>query len=88
MSYRIVFAPKALKQLKFVKTTTYKDKLKKILESMEENPVNSCYSFEKLKLNLKDCNSKRLNIQHRVVYKIYEDTKTVKVLSIWGHYEK
>ena len=62
-----------------------KEKTQRLLDLIAENPYASPPNFEKL-LGMDNVYSRRINIKHRLVYEIIEEEKTVKVLSLWGHY--
>ena len=61
--------------------------MKKLLDVIAENPFKTPPRYEKLVGDLAGYYSRRINIQHRLVYEVYEEQKTVKVLSMWTHYE-
>ena len=86
MSYRIKFSSQAEKDYEFIKKSTLAKKAKLILKILQKNPYSP--PCEKLKNNLKGAYSKRLNIQHRIVYEVREENKTVVILRMWTHYEK
>ena len=86
MSYEIDFLKQALKDYEKIKQNAGLKKIvKKLLTKLEENPLSLPY--EKLSGNLAGAYSKRINIKHRLVYRIDEDKKLVRVLSMWSHYE-
>jgi len=58
-----------------------------LIELMRVNPFQNPPPYEKLMGNLKQCYSRRINAQHRLVYMVYEDEKAVKIISMWSHYE-
>ena len=82
MKYRLVFAPQAVKDMEKVAKSNLKDKVYKLLASLEEDPLRP--PLEKL-FNVKNTYSKRINLQHRLVYQIVENN-TVKILRVWTHY--
>lgn len=59
----------------------------KLIGIMKENPCQNPPPYEKLTGNLKGCYSRRINIQHRLVYEVLEEEKTALVLRMWSHYE-
>lgn len=61
--------------------------MKKLLDVIAENPFKTPPRYEKLVGDLAGYYSHRINIQHRLVYEVYEEQRTVKVLSMWTHYE-
>lgn len=62
-------------------------KTKALLEVVRENPLQNPPSYEKLVGDLVGAYSRRINIQHRLVYQVLQDEQTVKVLRLWSHYE-
>ena len=87
MSYKVVFTKHALKDAKRISSAGLKDNAAKLLDILKENPYKNPPHYEKLVGNLSGAYSRRINIQHRLVYQILEDEKTVKVLRMWSHYE-
>jgi len=85
MNYKIVFSKRATKDYELIKKSPLSKKAKAILLILENNPYEP--PLEELSGNLKGVYSKRLNIQHRIVYQIHNDIKTVKLLAMWSHYE-
>lgn len=83
--YKIVFTKPAQKDLKLIAQSKYRASAYKLLEILENNPYQKPY--EGLLGQLHGAYSRRINIQHRLVYKIDEETKTVIIISMWGHYE-
>ena len=76
--YQVVFTKTALKQL---------PNLKALAEILRQDPYRNPPPYEKLVGDLKGVYSRRINAQHRLVYQVLEEEKTVKVLSVWTHYE-
>jgi len=85
--YEIVFTKQAVKDAKKIKETGLKDNAEKLLEILKENPFKNPPPYEKLIGELQGCYSRRINIQHRLVYSVYEEEKVIKVLRMWTHYE-
>jgi Txe/YoeB family toxin of toxin-antitoxin system len=54
---------------------------------LRKNPFENPPSYEKLVGNLRGCYSRRINIKHRLVYRVIKETKTVEILRMWSHYE-
>ena len=71
-----------------MKNKKSKHTLFNILKIIEENPFKSPPPFEKLVGDLTGAYSRRINIQHRVVYQVYEKERIVKIIRLWMHYEK
>lgn len=87
MSYRVVFTKHAQKDAKKLATSGLKSNAQKLLEILKEDPWQSPPPYEKLVGNLAGAYSRRINIQHRLVYQVLNDEKVVKVLRMWSHYE-
>lgn len=87
MSWKIVFTKQAQKDARKLAAAGLKRKAEELLEMMEANPFQSPPSFEKLVGDLAGAYSRRINIQHRLVYQILEDERIVKVIRMWTHYE-
>lgn len=85
--YRIVYRKQALKDLEKIKTCHLEQKVKNLVEVIKQNPFQNPPPYEKLMGDLEGAYSRRINIQHRLVYQVYEQEKTVKVLRMWTHYE-
>lgn len=62
-------------------------KAKKLLEIIKNNPFVNPPPYEKLVGNLSGAYSRRINIQHRIVYQVLEDIRTIKIIRMWSHYE-
>ncbi|MBB5209051.1 Txe/YoeB family addiction module toxin [Chiayiivirga flava] len=82
-----MFARHAQKDAPRLAAAGLRDKVQRLLELMAENPYTTPPAYEKLVGDLAGTYSRRINIQHRLVYQIIEDEKTVKVLCMWTHYE-
>ena len=87
MSWRIVFAKHAQKDARNLAATGLKEKAQLLLDVIAEDPFRTPPSYEKLVGDLKGAYSRRINIQHRLVYQVIEEEHTVKVLRMWTHYE-
>lgn len=85
MSYKLTFTKNALKDYEIVKKSPYNKKVKQLLETLKEYPFKLPY--EELENNLKGLYSRRINKQHRLVYEINTETHTIKIRSMWTHYE-
>lgn len=85
--YQLLYIKFALKDAKNLKSAGLKDKALQLLEIVSENPFQSPPPYEKLIGDLAGAYSRRINIQHRLVYQVLEDEKIVKVLRLWTHYE-
>ena len=87
MSWRIVFTKQAQKDAKKVSASRLKRKAEKIIEILRQNPFQISPPYEKLVGDLAGAFSRRLNIQHRIVYQVMADEKIVKIIRMWTHYE-
>ena len=85
--YRVIYTKQAKKDAKKLSAAGLRDKTLELLEILAEDPYQNPPRFERLVGNLKGALSRRINIQHRLVYQVLEDEKTVKVLRMWTHYE-
>lgn len=85
--YRIVYRKKVLKDIPKIKAIKLESKVKKIIEIIKQNPFQNPPPYEKLVGDLEGAYSRRINVQHRLVYQILEEEKTIKILSLWTHYE-
>lgn len=87
MSWELVYTKQAQKDAKKLASSGLKSKAKYLLEVIEENPFQNPPPFERLVGDLSGAISRRINIQHRLVYQVYEEQKVIKVLRMWTHYE-
>ena len=85
--YTLLFTKQAEKDAKKLAASNLKDKAEELLTILEENPFREYPPFERLLGDLTGSFSRRINIQHRLVYQVYEKEKIVKVLRMWTHYE-
>ncbi len=85
--YQVIFTKAALKQLPNVKAAGLAKKVKALAELLAQDPYRIPPPYEKLSGDLKGAYSRRLNVQHRLVYQILEEENIVKILSMWTHYE-
>ncbi len=85
--YKIVYTKKALADIPNLKSVGLDKKAKMLIEVLKENPFQNPPSYEKLQGDLQGAYSRRINIKHRLVFQVYEEEKTVKIISLWSHYE-
>ena len=85
--YKVIISKEALKDLPKLKSAGLSQKVKVLTEILKINPYQNPPPYEKLVGDLVGMYSRRINIKHRLVYKVDEDLKIVKVLSMWSHYE-
>lgn len=87
VKWKIVYTRQAQKDAKKLNGTGLKSKAIDILKILEEDPFKSPPPYEKLVGDLSGACSRRINIQHRIVYQVIENEKIVKILRMWTHYE-
>lgn len=87
MSWRLVYTRQAQKDAKKLAASGLKSKAQRILDILERDPFQNPPPFEKLVGDLLGAYSRRINIQHRVVYQVLAEIRTVKVLRLWTHYQ-
>ena len=87
MSWHIVFTKQAQKDARNLASAGLKEKASALLEVLSNNPFQTPPTYEKLIGDLAGSYSRRINIQHRLVYQVLEADRTVKVLRMWTHYE-
>ncbi len=87
MSWRLVFTKQAQKDAKKLSRTGLRPKAEVLLAILEKNPYQNPPPYEKLVGDLAGACSRRITIQHRLVYQVLPDIKTVKVIRLWTHYE-
>lgn len=85
--YKIVYRKKVIKDIPKIKSIGLGNKTKNLIDLIKENPYQNPPPYEKLVGDLKDAYSRRINIQHRLLYQVYEEEKIIKIVSIWTHYE-
>ena len=87
MSWSIVYTNQAKRDAKKLSMSGLKPQALKLLEILERDPYQNPPAYEKLVGDLHGACSRRINIQHRLVYQVMDDIKTVKVIRMWTHYE-
>ena len=87
MKWRVVFARQAQKDAKKLAAAGLRSTADRLLNILRENPYQTPPTFEKLVGDLAGAYSRRINIQHRLVYEILDEDKVVKVIRMWTHYE-
>ncbi len=87
MSWRLVFTKQAQKDARKLAGSGLKPKAETLLDILRENPFQSPPPYEKLLGDLSGAYSRRINIQHRLVYQVYPEERVVKVIRLWTHYE-
>lgn len=87
MTWKLAYTRQAQKDAKKLAAAGLKDKAIALLGILERNPYETPPPFERLKGDLTGACSRRINVQHRLVYQVLEKEKTVKVIRLWTHYE-
>jgi len=87
VSWRLVFTKQAQKDAKKIAQSGLKAQAKRLLDLLRKDPLQNPPPFEKLIGDLTGAYSRRINIQHRLIYQILEDIHTVKIIRMWTHYE-
>ena len=87
MSWQLIYTKQAQKDASKLATSGLKAKAQELLTVIKENPFQNPPPYEKLVGDLSGAYSRRINIQHRLVYEVMPELQTVKVLRMWTHYE-
>ena len=87
MTWEIVFTKQAQKDAKKLESAGLKLKAQNLLDVIREDPFQNPPPYEKLIGDLAGAYSRRINIQHRLVYQVYQQERIIKVLRLWTHYE-
>jgi Txe/YoeB family toxin of toxin-antitoxin system len=87
VSWRLVYTKQAQKDAKKLASSGLKPKAQELLDMVAEDPFQRPPPYEKLVGDLSGAYSRRINIQHRLVYQGLEEERVVKVLRLWSHYE-
>lgn len=85
--WQLVFTKQAQKDAKKIARSGLKPNAERLLQILKKDPYHSPPPYEKLLGDLSSAFSRRINIQHRLVYQILDEIKTVKVIRMWTHYE-
>jgi Txe/YoeB family toxin of toxin-antitoxin system len=87
VSWRLVFTKQAQKDAKKIAKSGLKPQANRLLDLLKEDPYRNSPPYEKLVGDLSGAYSRRINIQHRLIYQILTDISTVKIIRMWTHYE-
>jgi Txe/YoeB family toxin of toxin-antitoxin system len=87
VKWRLIYTRQAHKDAKKLSAAGLRPKAQKLLDLLAENPFKTPPRFEKLLGDLTGAYSRRINIQHRLVYQVIEEKKIVKIIRMWTHYE-
>ncbi|MBE9104888.1 Txe/YoeB family addiction module toxin [Nostoc cf. edaphicum LEGE 07299] len=86
-SWRLIYTKQAQKDAKKLASSNLKEKAEELLAVLKENPFQNPPPYEKLVGDLSGAYSRRINIQHRLVYEVIESEQVVKIIRMWTHYE-
>lgn len=87
MSWKIIYTKQSQKDAKRLSSSGLKIKAKDLISQIEKNPFVNPPPYEKLLGDMAGAYSRRINIQHRLVYQVLEEEKIIKILRMWTHYE-
>ena len=87
VAWNLVYSKYAIKDAKKISAAGLKDKTLTLLEILKTDPFQNPPPYEKLVGDLQGAYSRRINIQHRLVYEVFRKEKTVRILRMWTHYE-
>lgn len=87
MSWELVYTKQAQKDAKKLASSNLRDKAQVLLDLIQTDPFQNPPPYEKLVGDLEGAYSRRINIQHRLVYEVIESENTVKILRMWTHYD-
>ncbi|MEY3979296.1 MAG: hypothetical protein RLZZ375_725 [Pseudomonadota bacterium] len=87
VTWNLAYSKYALKDAKKLSAAGLKDKAQVLLDLLERDPLQNPPPYEKLVGDLNGAYSRRINIQHRLVYEVFPTEKTVRILRMWTHYE-
>ena len=87
MSWKLVYTKNAQRDAKKLAAAGLRSKIEGLLDLLKEDPFKRPPPFEKLVGDLSGAYSRRINIQHRLVYQVIKEKRTVKIIRMWSHYE-
>jgi len=87
VSWELRYTRQAQKDAKKLSASGLKKKAERLLEVIKQNPYQNPPPYEKLVGDLSGAYSRRINIQHRLVYQLYEEERIIKIIRLWTHYE-
>lgn len=88
VEYKILYSKLAQKDAKKLSATNLQNKAKELIETIKKDPFQNPPPYEKLVGNLSGAYSRRINIQHRLVYEVREEDKVLRILRMWSQYEE
>jgi len=87
VTWRIVYTRQAQKDARKIAAAGLRQKAERLLHMLSQNPFQTPPPFDKLLGDLSGAYSRRINIQHRLIYQVLEEIRTVKIIRMWTHYE-
>jgi len=87
VKWKVVYTRQAQRDARKLAASGLREKAEKLIEILSEDPFKSPPPYEKLIGDLSGAFARRINIQHRLVYQVLEDIRTIKVIRMWTHYE-
>lgn len=87
MNWKIIYTNQAKRDAKKLSRSGLKPQAEKLLTVLKANPYQNPPPYEKLVGDLSGAYSRRINIQHRLVYQVLDNIKTIKIIRLWSHYE-
>ena len=84
--YKIYYSKVSLKQIELLKAARLDKKVKNLIDLISQSPFQNPPPYEKLIGDMFGLYSRRINIQHRLVYEVFEKEKSIKIVSMWSHY--
>lgn len=87
VEFEIFFSKQADKDKKLIKQAGFENKVRELINILYSNPFQNPPPYETLTGNLKGYYSRRINVQHRLVYQVLKEEKAVKIIRMWTHYE-
>lgn len=85
--YTIVYTKRAKNDIAKLKAAKFENKTKVLIELIRESPYQTPPSYQKLQADLEGVYSRRINVKHRLVYEVFDKEHTIKIVSLWTHYE-
>jgi toxin YoeB len=87
VTWRLVYTSQAQRDAKRISRSGMKPRVERLLALLREDPYRTPPAFEKLVGDLTGACSRRINLQHRLIYQVLDDDRTVKIIRMWTHYE-
>lgn len=87
MSWSVVYTKQAQKDARKLASSNLKPQAQRLLDVIAKNPFQNPPPYEKLVGDLAGAYSRRINIQHRLIYQVYDAERTIKIIRMWTHYE-